>query len=179
MPDAAAIVGLLRDTLQEAALVCIDGPAGAGKTTLAASLVEAFPGAHVVHLDDLYNGWDNALDDDLTERLVRCIRDPLLRGEPIRYQRYDWYEGRFDEHIDVGVSTLLILEGVGAAQREMRSHAALSVFIDIEPELGRARVIERDGALSVDHIDAWQREEQRHFEADDTRAGVTLHIPGA
>jgi len=159
--------------------VCIDGPAGAGKTTLAALLLEEFPHAHVVHLDDLYNGWDNALDTDLTERLVRCIRDPLLGGQSIRYQRYDWYAGRFSDHIDLGVGRMLILEGVGAAQRQMRAHAALSVFIDIDPEMGRARVIERDGALSIDHIEAWQREEQRHFAADDTRNGVTLHIPGA
>ena len=61
----------------------------------------------------------------------------------------------------------------------MRSHAVLSVFVDINPALGRQRVIERDGDLSADHIDAWQRTEQRHFEVDDTRKGVTLHIPGA
>ena len=57
------------------ALVCIDGPAGAGKTTLAELLMARHPHARVMHLDDLYAGWDNALDATLTDRLIRHIRD--------------------------------------------------------------------------------------------------------
>ena len=38
-------------------LVCIDGPAGAGKTTFAARLADALvPDAVVLHMDDLYDG---------------------------------------------------------------------------------------------------------------------------
>ncbi|MGO1280054.1 MAG: AAA family ATPase, partial [Cellulosimicrobium funkei] len=37
-------------------LVVVDGPAGSGKTTLAAQLEAALP-AQVLHMDDLYEGW--------------------------------------------------------------------------------------------------------------------------
>ena len=52
-------------------LLAIDGPAGAGKTTLAAQLDKEFAATgtvRVVHLDDLYSGWTTALGNDLTEQ---------------------------------------------------------------------------------------------------------------
>ena len=48
-------------------LLAIDGPAGAGKTTLAAQLEKEFSATgsvRVVHLDDLYSGWTTALGND-------------------------------------------------------------------------------------------------------------------
>ena len=53
-------------------LLAIDGPAGAGKTTLAAKL-EAEYSAHstvrTIHMDDLYDGWEGALGGALTQIL--------------------------------------------------------------------------------------------------------------
>ncbi len=46
-------------------IVSIDGPAGSGKTTLANELASELMNANrvmsVVHLDELYEGWDDAL----------------------------------------------------------------------------------------------------------------------
>lgn len=156
------------------ALVCIDGPAGAGKTTLAQQIVELRADAVVVHMDDLYDGWVNALDERLTERLISQIRDPFLHELPVEYSRYDWYAGEFTETVSLPRSPLLVVEGVASAQRAMREVAALSIFIDVDPDVGRERVLLRDGALSADHIEAWQSQEQAHFAADGTRTGVTL-----
>lgn len=166
-----------RLTATSRALVCIDGPAGAGKTTLSELLLARHPHAQIVHLDDLYAGWDHALDAALTERLIRHIRKPFVAGEPIRYPRFDWYANRFGDDVEVLETTLLVVEGVGAAQAAMRSAATVSVFIDVDPEVGRTRVIERDGDTSAGHIDDWQRQEQRHFDADGTRRGVDLYLP--
>ncbi|MBJ7451459.1 MAG: uridine kinase, partial [Blastococcus sp.] len=39
-------------------LVCVDGPAGSGKTTFAGRLAAALgDDAELVHMDDLYAGW--------------------------------------------------------------------------------------------------------------------------
>ena len=49
----------------ETKIVTIDGPAGSGKTTLAdelsISLSDGNGPMSVVHLDELYEGWDDAL----------------------------------------------------------------------------------------------------------------------
>lgn len=159
------------------ALVCIDGPAGAGKTTLSDALEATLQDVAVVHMDALYDGWHNALSDDLSRRLVTEVRDPFISGAPVRFRRYDWYKGDFADLLDLGTPRLLIVEGVGSAQLAMRIHATVSVFIDVEPAVGRHRVIERDGELSSAHIDAWQAAEGRHFAADGTRRGVDIYIP--
>ena len=44
-------------TLGTGRLVCVDGPAGSGKTTVAAALADVVPDAHVVHCDELLEGW--------------------------------------------------------------------------------------------------------------------------
>ena len=123
-------------------------------------------------MDDLYAGWDDDLGGDLAARLLAQIVEPLRNGAPVRYQRYDWHSLQFEEWVEVPVVDWLIIEGVGAAQEVLRAIAEDSVFIDVEAELGKARVIARDGAASLPHIDAWQRKEQAHFEREGTRERV-------
>lgn len=123
-------------------------------------------------MDDLYAGWDDDLGGDLAARLLAQIVEPLRNGAPVRYQRYDWQSRQFEEWVEVPAVDWLIIEGVGAAQEVLRAIAEDSVFIDVEAELGKARVIARDGAASLPHIDAWQSKEQAHFEREGTRERV-------
>ena len=53
--DAGA--GRGQPTLGTGRLICVDGPAGSGKTTLAEE-VASLSGAPVIHMDDLFEGWD-------------------------------------------------------------------------------------------------------------------------
>jgi len=59
--DARAVLELTLArpaTLGRGRLVCVDGPTGSGKTTLASGLQELSPGAAVVHSDELLEGWE-------------------------------------------------------------------------------------------------------------------------
>ena len=157
-------------------LICIDGPAGAGKTSLAEALAARIPGSVMIHMDDLYDGWDSALSPDLEQRLCSEIRDPFMAGQDLSLHTYDWHEGRFRPAHTQPVGDVLIVEGVGAAQACMREAARLTVFVEVARSTGRSRVIERDGDISAAHIDAWQETESAHFARDDTRAAVSLYI---
>ena len=55
-------------------IILIDGPAGSGKTTLSHQL-SAELNCQVVHLDDHYNGWDEALGSGLTEVLLQIVEN--------------------------------------------------------------------------------------------------------
>ncbi|MEY3649405.1 MAG: hypothetical protein RL370_108, partial [Actinomycetota bacterium] len=58
-------------------LIAIDGRAGAGKTTLAASIYEELSEdktVAVIHMDDLYDGWENALSERLTQTLESIVK---------------------------------------------------------------------------------------------------------
>ena len=82
-------------------IIAVDGPAGAGKTTLAGSIGQGFSqkySVRTIHMDDLYNGWDNALGDELTHTL-EAITAAHLSGLPIPLKTYDWATCEFREPI--------------------------------------------------------------------------------
>ncbi len=58
-------------------LIAIDGPAGSGKSTLAKDLYLYFSTNREVNLlglDDIYDGWENALGEKLTGDLERIAQ---------------------------------------------------------------------------------------------------------
>ena len=73
-------------------LYAIDGPAGAGKTTYAAQLeaeLSLNATVKIIHMDDLYNGWDNALSNALSEILDR-ISTAHLAGRECVIKKFNW-----------------------------------------------------------------------------------------
>jgi len=160
-------------------LVCVDGPAGSGKTT-AAARVEALlarrgHGVAVVHLDDLYDGWDG-LEGTLWPRLSAQVLEPLRRGRPGRFQRYDWSTGAFADWVDVPVADVLVVEGCGSARREADEVASLRVWVAAPDDLRLARGLARDGAAARDHWTAWMADERAHFARERTRERADLRI---
>ena len=91
-------------------LICVDGPAGSGKTTLAEELA-SLSGAPVIHMDDLFEGWDGLprISDQLDTLLP-----PLAEGRPGSYRRWDWPGDAWAETVLVPPAPLLVLEGVGS-----------------------------------------------------------------
>ena len=74
-------------------LLAIDGPAGAGKTTLAAKLeveYSAHASVQTIHMDDLYNGWENALGEDLT-KVLESITSAHLAGLGFVIKKFNWH----------------------------------------------------------------------------------------
>ncbi len=145
--------------------VCIDGPAGSGKTTLAATF-----DAPVVHLDDLYEGWTGLqVGIDQAQTLV----DAIVAGTPAGYRRYDWVAGTWAEWVEVQPTDLLVLEGCGAGS--VRADALL-VWIQAAREVRLERGLSRDGEALRDHWLRWQDEEQALFARDRTRERAEVRL---
>lgn len=159
-------------TLGAARLVCIDGPAGSGKTTLAAE-VAGLTAAPVVHLDDLYPGWDGLFAVDAA---VLDLLRPLAEGRPGRYRRWDWYAGGYAETREVEPAPLLVLEGVGAGNRAWADLVTTLVWVEAPPDTRRTRALERDGDGLLEHWAGWTRDEKRLFAEQDTRARSHLVV---
>jgi uridine kinase len=159
-------------------LYAIDGPAGAGKTTYAAQLeAELSVNATVktIHMDDLYNGWDNALSNALSEILDR-ISTAHLAGRECVIKKFNWSTMHFDSEEIITPTYFLIIEGVGAAQQIVRESGAITYWLDIDPEIGLQRVLARDGAHIEVQMRQWQIDQDKHFARDETRENCEFKL---
>jgi uridine kinase len=160
--------------------ISIDGPAGSGKTTLANRISENYEGGQVltIHMDDLYNGWEDALTAQLTRTLVNQILTPAAQGKPLGFRKYDWLSKSFGDLISHPFPKLLILEGVGSGQKATRAFTDELIWIDIDSEVGLQRVLRRDGDYLETEMRIWQIREQEHFKSENTRDCATIRVDG-
>ena len=164
----------LRDLFSAAAkplVIAIDGPAGSGKSTLAGEIARAFAGTYsieIIHLDELYDGWDNALRKELFEQLLE-VTAAQDASKVIEIPIYAWAINAFAGSRQLKPAQLLIIEGVGSANRLLRTHLTTSIWLDIDQSIGLTRVLERDGYEIHDQMVKWQEMESQYFARDLTR----------
>jgi len=152
-------------------LIAIDGRAGAGKTTLAASFYEELSAAKtvaVIHLDDLYDGWENALGERLTQTLESIVKSHQSKVA-FEIDIFNWQSMSFDSKRVIHPVDILILEGVGAGQKVVRDAGATLYWLDIDAEVGIQRVLNRDGNQIASQMKQWQIAQEIHFLRDKTR----------
>lgn len=159
-------------------LVAVDGPAGSGKTTLAAALAEGLRAdgltVGTIHLDDLYEGWSGL--DGVWERLEKWVLAPYAAAQPARYRRYDWGSGAWAEWVDVAVPDVLVVEGCGSAPRAVDPLAVLTVWVEAGREERLTRGLARDGEALRDNWLAWMDGEAAHFAAEATRERADVRV---
>jgi hypothetical protein len=178
-PDPASVVLSLLEarppTLGDGRLLCVDGPAGSGKTTLAGAVAARRPEARVIHMDDLYDGWDGL--PRLRAPLAGLLR-PLARGEAGSYRRYDWHAGRFAETVTVPPGSLLVLEGVGSGSRAHADLITVLAWVEVAPDLRLRRGLARDGIALADRWRQWTVDEDLLFRREGTADRADLLVDG-
>jgi uridine kinase len=172
--DAPARCGTTR-------LVCIDGPAGSGKTTLAAALAAGVE-AHgrtvaVVHLDDLLEGWDGI--DSVGRSAHRLLVEPWAEGHAGAYRRYDWHLAAFAERHEVPPADVAILEGVGSGSSGYGGLVTLLVWVEAPEELRLARGLERDGEELMPQWRRWLVAERLLHARERTRERADVVVDGS
>lgn len=160
-------------------LIAIDGPAGSGKTSLANQLSNQLSSVTTIHMDDLYNGWEDALTTTLTRNLKEWVINPLTQRQSVNYQKFDWSINQYGSSVEVRDIKLLILEGVGAAQAIIRENADLTIWIEVGPQIGLARVLNRDGDQLLPYMLKWQERESAHFLKDQTKENCQIFVDGS
>lgn len=131
-------------------IVAVDGRGAAGKTTFAARLAAALPGARVVHTDDVV----------------------ARTGHPW------WPALEAGELADPGPG-VLIVEGVSSSRRAIADRLTLAVWLHVPAAPRLARGIARDGAATAADWSRWEDEEDAFFAADPARDRADLVVDGA
>lgn len=180
-------------------LVLVDGIAGSGKTTLAEKLMHALH-ADLIHTDDVSWGADPIHWDD---ELLAGIVHPWRNGNDVAYRPPGWVKEGRPGSIRADPRRALIIEGMGACRKTLRSVAAYSIWVDTEPTIARDRVVQRDLSLGenggtvesvTEFADWWdsllmplllEEEAWKHVDAivSGSRSGslpdtLMLHFPG-
>jgi uridine kinase len=152
-------------------LVGIDGPGGAGKSTVAATLSDK-----LVATDDFIAepwGWYDL------ERLRREVVEPLLRDEPARYRRMDWQDGELKEWHDVDPGGVVVIEGVAALDKRLRDAYDYRVWVEAPREIRFRRGVERDGDAALPLWEAWSQKEERYWADQRPREAADIVIDGS
>lgn len=159
-------------------VITIDGPAGSGKTTLAGALAAELGECAVVHMDDLYEGWTQDLNQDLAQRIQHWILTPLELGQDAQHLKYDWVAEAFVEIVAVPHAPFLILEGVGSGNSILRHYISMSLWIESDPSLLVERVVERDGEQLRDEIAQWQERESQFHALHNVKESAHMQLRG-
>jgi uridine kinase len=161
-------------------LVGVDGPGGAGKSTLAARLASDVD-APIVEIDDFVS-WDHFAD--WWPRFENQVLNPLLAGADAVYQARDWsdwYGSSLGEWKTVPWHPVVILEGVTCTRRAATDRLACRIWVDAPPAVRLARGLARDtshpGAPAL--WKRWMAEEAAFFALDGTRARADFVVETA
>ena len=159
-------------------IVVIDGPAGSGKTTLAKSLSALLENCPIIHMDEIYEGWENALSPKTSKDLVDWVINPLLEDKSIEYIKYDWNLEQRIEKIVINNPKVIIIEGVGSSSSEISEHACLKLWIEVNEETGINRVLARDGRQIQEQMKKWQTQESKFFIENNSKENSDIWIDG-
>lgn len=160
-------------TLGEGRLICVDGLAGAGKSSVGRELARLAPEAVVLGTDEMLEGWQGLPGLGATvERLLR----PLAEGLPGRWRRWDWIAGGWGEERVVDPSPLLVLEGVGSAPASCADLVTHLAWLEAGRDVRLARGLARDGEAMRPHWLQWLDDETALHEREGTRERADLIV---
>ena len=166
-------------TLGAGRMICVDGRAGSGKTTLGHALRRAgqeVGTVRLLHMDDLYEGWGGLAE--VGGRIRRDLVAPLREGRAGGYHRYDWYRSAFAEWCPVEPVDLLVVEGVGSADSSYDDAITSLVWVEAPRELRVARGVGRDGEAVLPQWQRWMEDEEALFARERTRARADAVVDG-
>jgi uridine kinase len=186
--DIAEAAGRLSPANSATTIIAIDGPGGAGKSTLAAAVAELLDDAPIVHGDDFYcpmpehereqldaqQGYQRYFD---WGRLRDQVLVPLRAGHRARYQCFDWAVGQLTSWHEVKPGAQVIVEGVYSARPELSPYYHLTTYVDTPREICLQRIQAR-GQNPEAWIERWRAAEDYYLQTTWPQTRVKLVIRG-
>ena len=165
--------------------VAIDGGAASGKTTLADILSERY-GAPIVHMDDFFLRPEQRTPERLSEpggnfdreRFLREVVPHIGKNEAFSYRVFDCSAMTLGGYREIPQAPLLIVEGSYSHHPAFSDVFDLRVFLYIDEEERKRRILSRNGEKSEMFFTRWIPLENEYFEAFSISENADLTIFG-
>ncbi|MEE6280825.1 hypothetical protein [Georgenia sunbinii] len=172
MSDIDRVLDLLPASASRPFVLGIDGRSGAGKSELAAAVVERVPGAQLIHLEDAYRGWDGLRAG--LETVADGVLRPLRESRGGSFQRYDWHRGELGETEEIPAAGVVVVEGCGAGSVVLAPYIDALVWLDAPEATRHRRAMDRDSDNWIDQWSSWAAQEDEILAEHDARAAADL-----
>ncbi len=183
LPLLAAIDHLMAE--KAPVILAVDGNSAAGKTTLSALLAQIYD-CNVFHMDDFFLRGEQRTPERYAqpgenidhERFYEQVLLPLSRGEDVRYERFDCSTFSLTEPVDASCKPLNIVEGCYCMHPQLSPLYDYSVFLQVDADTQRRRIIQRNGDYAHQFFDRWIPLEESYFTALDPagRADTVIDV---
>jgi uridine kinase len=174
LAEALRLIGETQPRCGETKVVAVDGPSGSGKTFFTTALAAHIPSALVLHMDDMYPGWDGLSQGVAT--LHDRVLSQIAQGEQATYQGWDWEHETYAEWRGLPATRLLLVDGVGSGAGRNAGLESVLIWLEADREVRFRRGIERDGESYLPQWQRWAAQEEALFRADRTRSRADLII---
>ncbi len=158
-------------------IIAIDGRCGSGKTTFSNYLSK-----NVVHIDDFYLPFkkrSKEIMDSLGgnidfDRLINEILKPYKQGKEVIYRKYNPHKDEYIETTILDNHQDLILEGSYSHHPKLSTYIDYKVFITIDEETQRKRILKRNPDNANDFFNIWIKREEAYFNKLNIKEGADL-----
>lgn len=166
-------------------IVLIDGRAASGKSQFAKDLSEAYfqvdkQAARVIHMDDLYPGWNGLAEGSVY--LLTNILLPLANSRSANWQVWNWRKNHRgaeepgNGRREFAGGTLLIVEGCGSISRLSSANSDFQIWIDADDAARKERFSKRDSGKFDEYFGIWSAQEDEYYEREKSKQLAELII---
>lgn len=158
-------------------VIVIEGGSAGGKTTLSEKLRQKYD-CNVFHMDDFFLRPEQRTRERLEEtggnvdreRFFEEVIVPLKEGKRILYRRFDCGTLTLQPAVETEVKPLNIVEGAYSMHPQFGKYYDLSVFLDIDYELQKKRILKRNTPqLAERFFEEWIPMERKYQEQMEIR----------
>ena len=158
-------------------VIAIDGRSASGKTTLATAVAARLDGAPIIHLEDLYGGWDGLSNGVLRAQVDALM--PLSQRQTTKVPAYNWTTKAWGPETTLDAPPFLIVEGCGAGSVGLANWTSVLVWVETDAESRKARAQQRpDWTDFAPRWDAWAAQEDEHIAQNKPADRADLVVTG-
>lgn len=165
-------------------VIAIEGGSASGKTTLSEMLEECYD-CTVFHMDDFFLRPEQRTEERYAEaggnidreRFLEEVLIPLRNNQPVHYRKFDCASLTLSPAVAVMPKKITIIEGVYSMHPAFAGYYDWSVFLDIAPEMQRARIAKRNSPQMADRFyGEWIPLETAYFSTMQVKERCNLSI---